>query len=875
MRWSAGQKRFTWLRVVSWSPSGKTEPRKHTKTHEYRRSYLNPYLCCFAASILLAAFGFQVSLGQLKRAPSWPHPIPARTNDSGNKDLFVTVLGDVKTPLADGMFDPAKDEVRLNNGSVHGDYYKKTLGIKFFAPVDKSVFPLPPSGWCSWYFYYQEIDENEIKRNAKWIADNLKDFGAQYVQIDDGWQGVGRGLGENRDWTTIDKRFPGGMQALAKYVKSLGLKPGIWLAPHGQSSEEVVKNNPGVFMLAKDGTSASKSWEGNYLVDPSSQETQRYLASLFKTLHGWGYEYFKIDGQPTVIREFRSKKEFMKNGSGDIDLLYRDTLNSIRTGIGHDSYLLGCWVIPLDGVGIMNGSRVGADVLPNWDGFKFALRATMEYYFLHNVAWYNDPDVMIARSPLPLEQTRAWATLQGLTGQAMLMSDRLTDLSPERVDLIKRVYPAVDIRPLDLFKSERNKRIWDLKVNHLGRQYDVVGVFNFEEARKSSMFVGWKDLGLAEDREFHVFDYWNREYVGSFDKGISIDLGPTSTRVLTLVPATDQIQLISTSRHITQGWIDLLTESFDASRNVYSGRSRLVRNDPYEIRFAFPKGKNFLVKQASAVSGRAKLPVKITNHQGWASVEFTSPQNADISWTVAFEPADPYRFPVRAPNNPWIESTGLDGTILHWNVQHQPAVGYQISVDGNIIGYSTSQSFRLQNLDPNREYTAEIRTVWQDGKISEKSATLKFTAGRLLPREMYLSDVPPHSLTPGWRQTEMDRTFTGKGLSVGGSHFDKGIGMPTNSEIEFDIRGIYGTFSASVGVDDEFNSADGSVEFILEGDGKELWHSKALKKSDGVVPMNVNIKGIQRLKLRVRRPEGQSGRAHADWVEAKLVRNEK
>jgi len=454
-------------------------------------------LCRIAAAILVAVAFVQTSIAQLTPTAAWPHPIPARTKDSGNKDLFVMVLGDVKTPIADALFDPAKDELRRNDGSVEGNYYKQKLGIKFFAPIDKSVFPLPPSGWCSWYFYYQEIDENEIKQNAKWIADNLKDFGAEYVQIDDGWQGTGHGLGENRDWTTIDKRFPGGMQALAAHIKSLGLKPGIWLAPHGQSNEAVVKRNVGVFLLAKDGKSASKTWEGNYLVDPSASETQKYLTELFKTLRGWGYEYFKIDGQPTVIREFRNKREFMKNSTADADLLYRDTLNSIRAGIGRDSYLLGCWVIPVEGIGIMNGSRIGADVLPNWDGFKFAMRATMEYYFLHNVAWYNDPDVMVARSPLTLEQARAWATLQGLTGQAVLMSDRLTDLSSERIDMIKRVYPAVDIRPLDLFKSERNKRVWDLKVNHLGRQYDVVGVFNFDETRSTSAFVGWKDLGLA------------------------------------------------------------------------------------------------------------------------------------------------------------------------------------------------------------------------------------------------------------------------------------------------------------------------------------------------------------------------------------------
>ena len=47
-------------------------------------------------------------------------------------------------------------------------------------------------------------------------------------------------------------------------------------------------------------------------------------------MRGWGYEYFKIDGQPIVAREFRNNKEFMKNGSGDADLLYRSSLEGIR-----------------------------------------------------------------------------------------------------------------------------------------------------------------------------------------------------------------------------------------------------------------------------------------------------------------------------------------------------------------------------------------------------------------------------------------------------------------------------------------------------------------------------------------------------------------
>lgn len=821
--------------------------------------------------IILVACPAGLAQLQISQRAKWPRPISARIRDSQNKDLLVMTLGEVHPSIADGTFDPAKDELTLKDGTILKNYYRDTLKIKYYQPIDKSRFPLPPSGWCSWYFYYQEINAEEVKRNAAWIAENLKDYGAVYVQLDDGWQGTGHGLGENRDWTTIDKRFSTGMDNLAAYIKSLGLKPGIWLAPHGQSNEAVVKRNHGVFMLKPDGSSASSTWEGKFLVDPSTPQAHQYLKDLFSTLSRWGYEYFKIDGQPIVVREYRNKKASMKNPADDSDELYRDTLESIRAAIGPDRYLLGCWVIPLEGVGLMNGSRIGADVLPNWDGFKFAMRATMEYYFLHNIAWYADPDVLVVRSPLPLEQARAWATLQGLTGQAVLTSDRLMDLSEERVELLRRVYPAVDIVPMDLFKSDRNKRIWDLKINHLGRSYDVVGVFNFDESKARPTYVGWTDLGLSHGKLVHVYDFWNREYLGAWRNGISVDVSPASARVLTLLPQAEHPQLISTSRHLTQGWVDLVTQKYNPKTNSYHGRSKVIRNDPYEVRFVFPRGQNFLIKTASARGAFGNLPVKITNHQGWATIEFKSSRTTEVSWNVAFAPTQSYHFPVREPQNVWAERVGINGVNLRWHVPHQPVIGYEVSLNGQLLGASNTQTFAVKDLDPNANYTAEVRAVWQDGTISEKKAELTFSLSPLLPAEVFVSEIDPLRLTPGWRQTEFNRNFNGGGISIAGRKFEKGVGMPTNSEIEFELNGAYGVFAAVVGVDDEHNNKDSIAEFIVIGDGKELWRSGGLKKADGTKTVRVDVKNVRRLMLRVRR-EGEGGRIHADWGDAKLIK---
>jgi alpha-galactosidase len=97
------------------------------------------------------------------------------------------------------------------------------------------------------------------------------------------------------------------MAEVAAHIKSLGPTPGLWLAPRGQSNPSVVSNSPNIFLLKPDGSTASDTWEGRYLVDPSTPESLAYMNDLLSRLTDWGYEYFKIDGQPIVVDEYREK----------------------------------------------------------------------------------------------------------------------------------------------------------------------------------------------------------------------------------------------------------------------------------------------------------------------------------------------------------------------------------------------------------------------------------------------------------------------------------------------------------------------------------------------------------------------------------------
>src|SRR5207244_6359316 len=94
--------------------------------------------------------------------------------------------------------------------------------------------------------------------------------------------------------------------------------------------------------------------------------------------------------------------------------------------------------------------------------------------------------------------------------------------------------------------------------------------------------------------------------------------------------------------------------------NGVTGKRRVMKNAPYSLRFVHRRGRNFRIKSATASGPAGKLPVKIANHQGWATAQMISPRTTQVSWSVTFEPADIYHYPVREPANLFVDRVGLD-----------------------------------------------------------------------------------------------------------------------------------------------------------------------------------------------------------------------
>ncbi len=155
---------------------------------------------------------------------------------------------------------------------------------------------------------------------------------------------------------------------------------------------------------------------------------------------------------------------------------------------------------------------------------------------------------------------------------------------------------------------------------------------------------------------------------------------------------------------------------------------------------------------------------------------------------------------------------------------------------------------------------------------------------RPLPADSaYVTDRPFTVVENGLGPAETDlsngESAAGDGvtLTVGGTRFGRGLGVHAPSTVTVALDGKCSTFAASVGVDDEVDGrvdralAGGTVSFAVLGDGVVLAETGVLRTTDPAHALNVDVRGVHELTLRVTDGGDDPSLDHASWGDA-LVR---
>ncbi len=608
------------------------------------------------------------------------------THDRGSGVLFSGMeegLATLRARIDYGDLKTGGDSELL----VLGYFEDARLGLEAYAELAAAYYRVSlapiPSGYCTWYSspHGGASDEEHLLELAEFAQNNLKPFGFDFIQIDDMWQGRGRiwreldlrdtteeflgkrpdlplqqeriwWWGPDADFTTHDAGgpYPGGMKPVAARLSELGFTPGLWLMPFAWDPMAPPLKNHHDWMVKRPGGSLHYAYWAGWSLDMTHPAAREFLRETVDRISsGWGYKYLKLDA---LFSGMAAEQLYINDPYREDDLgeavfhdesitpveAYRMGLRTVREAAGKDTFILGCNVSQNmrtlgASFGLVDAMRIGPDNGADWGSMMVGPWHGSNRYFLHGRVWYNDPDPVYVRESMPIEHARVLCSWVALTGQLTVASDWLPGLPEERLDILKRILPnhGLCARPVDLFEREL-PAIWLLCDERATPRRDVAGLFNWDSENPTVIECPAERLGLPKADRYDAFDFWGRSFVEPFASTLRVEVPAGSCRIIAIAPESDRPRVISTSRHISQGIVDLREETWDADSDALSGTSQVVAGDPYELRIILPATGQWAVRGVE--TDRPNVATDYKRDGRHVRVTLTSPETAPVKWRV-------------------------------------------------------------------------------------------------------------------------------------------------------------------------------------------------------------------------------------------------
>ena len=439
-----------------------------------------------------------------------------------------------------------------------------------------------PSGWNSWYCYRLTITEDLVLQNARVIKDKLPGLGLENIQIDHGWQYkdiVG-------SWVVND-RFPHGLPWLAEQLKQMGFSLGLWTAAT-QVSEfaPLFAEHPEAMLQTADGQpqvcGENWFWEPHgktYSLDPTHPVGEAFYRNLGEAIRSYGCVYWKNDFQANLLRTDAVQHD--RETTTGVPT-YLKAVRAYRDGAGPAVAHMACNAALNPIAGLCDAAWTHAD-LGNpggrwdwlrsfWRDFNCRAHVTGKFY-------WSDPDYLQVGQGTPSEN-RVRMAFVVFGGGPMFLSDRLPELTTDKLELIKQCLPAVgpSATPLDMFTYEAYPQVMHLPVQAAWGSWHLLGLFNLDE-RPDKVTVNLGDLGLEPGREYVIFDYFRHKLVGRV-RGLDgaelllrYPLPATEVAVLRVTPVETHPSVIGTDLHLAQGAVELQQVRWDEQALTLSGQA--------------------------------------------------------------------------------------------------------------------------------------------------------------------------------------------------------------------------------------------------------------------------------------------------------------
>ena len=182
---------------------------------------------------------------------------------------------------------------------------------------------------------------------------------------------------------------------------------------------------------------------------------------------------------------------------------------------------------------------------------------------------------------------------------------------------------------------------------------------------------------------------------------------------------------------------------------------------------------------------------------------------------------------------------------------------------------------QLVAIDP---FQWKIRPAFDPERLVHVPASELVQADVLGGRAVFLANLEPirteeETIIAPPQPFRRNTNSQGESLDIGGYIYAAGLGVHARSKLTYRIGGKFRQFLADVAIDGRLEK-EGSVVFVVTGDGRELYRSPLVsgRPTGGGLAVQVSVEGIKELTLSAEPTDDLDQADVANWGAARLLR---
>lgn len=563
----------------------------------------------------------------------------------------------------------AKLELKLTQKALfinlRPHYYRTHLGFHYHEPWNFQPNQKPVAGWCSWEAYRRNIDENKISEISEFMEKNLHDYGLEYIQVDDGYQKMPLPYDEKKTmaegWLACEENtFPKGHKGIVDTICRHHFAPAIWTNANITNPKfpECHKND----VIWYQGKPLKGEWI-DYIYSCLPECLSKHVTPLFQSLKELGYQYIKIDAIRHLL--FDGLHECVRLGifsNQEAQERFRAYMQATRDGMGEHVYYLASWGVMQEVVGLADACRIAMDANPTWAGIRMQLFESARWFHTNRILFLNDPDHVCVRTKS--EWAKSVLSLISLSGELYMLSDSPDAYTDEKLSIIRKTLPPLPTIPgetgtllLDFpaytwtklhgFAVQSHETpvqlddmtpqeaanmagdyptmdddhpfstLWAFHIAKNDRRWCVMARIATVPLKAST--VQLINLGLDNDKEYHVFDFWRQKYLGVVKNVVDCrELNLGECQILSFYENINEPQVIASSRHVSMDAVSIVRHEYENQRLKLTLNGVVNTCETYYV--CVPNDLN----SADIISHGALCTVKSEQGLDALNVEFTA-----------------------------------------------------------------------------------------------------------------------------------------------------------------------------------------------------------------------------------------------------------